>query len=171
MIDVPSFSSGLDEKRMLSSLEDDEISDACDKLLPVITKADAELVCRVVAAGESTDPATCERSVSGCLPEPVAALNKTMLRSTPGTIECEKFTGELVVGCEFPVSLLEDCVNALAQGVVPGAEAVTCGQAEEFEDLSAAEQAASENRDTSYTETCFELLECEALVDALLGGK
>ncbi len=170
-IDVPSFVSGLDEERMLSSLVDDEISAACDRLLSVVSTADTELACRVVAAGESRDQGTCVRSVSSCLSEPEAALNKTTLRSTPGAIECEKFTGELVAGCEFPVSLLEDCVNALAQGVVPGAEALSCGQAEKFEDLSAAEQAASENRDTTYTETCFELLECKALVDALLGGK
>lgn len=170
-VDVPTFSSGLDPQRLLSSLDGDEISDACEQLFPVVTAADAELACRVVAAGESNTSDECAESVRDCLPEPSSALSQTTLRSTPGPIDCEEFTADLVEECEFPVSLLEDCVNALAQGVVPGAEAVPCSDAAEFKDIAAAEQVASENRDTAYTEICFDLLECEALVSVLLGGK
>jgi hypothetical protein len=169
-INVPAFSSGLDSNLLLSSLSSEQIASACEELSSVVTTADAEIACRVVAAGESLDAAECNQLVSSCLLEPQAALAQTNLRSTPGAIDCTDFNQELVAGCDFPVSLLEACVNSLAESVVPAAESIPCSAAADFSSVEEAQDHANENRDTSFTEVCFDLLACEALVSVLLGG-
>lgn len=168
-IDVPTYESGLDGTLILKDLTDEQIVGACDRIVTTVEKADVEVSCRVFGAGDSDSEDTCEASVSSCLDSPEEALEATTIRSTPAPIDCSEFSAELAAGCEHPVSLLEDCVNALATSVIPSAEAVSCDTASDWPDVKTAEMEAKANQDISFTAVCFELLECEDLVAVLLG--
>jgi hypothetical protein len=159
----------LDRDRLLSSLSDQEIQDACGVMARVIQIADEGVACQIVAAAEDSEK-LCTTTRDACLESSTEALSQTTLRATPAPIDCDVFDSALTVGCDFPVSLLEDCANSLAQSVVPAAEAVDCSEASEISNLSAAEQLAAANKATDFVTVCLDLLACESLVGALLGG-
>lgn len=169
-IDIPTYSSGLDSSLILADLSDEQIVGACDRIVEVVTEADSEVSCRVVAAGEAESADECGAAVGTCLDSPGDALAATTIRSTPAPIDCSEFNAELAAGCEHPVSLLEDCVNALATSVIPAAAAVSCDTASEWPDVKKAEMEAKANQGIDYVTVCFELLECEDLVSVLLGS-
>lgn len=160
----------LDSDRALSSLADSEIRSACDEMAAVFQAADAGVACQIVASSESTT-AECESRRDECLEDPADALQQTTVRSTPAPVDCAIFEASLTEGCDYPVSLLEDCVNALAQSVVPAAQAIHCDEAAEIEDIEQAHATAVSNLNTDYASICFDLLECEDLVGALLSGE
>lgn len=160
----------LDGDRLLSTLTDEEIRSACDQMAEVFQAADEGVACQIVAAAEPS-PEDCEEARDACLMDPKDALRTTTVRSAPAPVDCAIFEASLTAACDFPVSLLEDCVNALAQSVVPAAEAIACEEAAEIEDLEQSHQGAVENLNTDYASICFDLLECEDLVGALLSGE
>lgn len=157
----------LDADRALSSLTDEEIRSACDEMAAVFVAADAGVACQIVAASEGTTD-ECENSRDACLKDPEDALQQTTVRSAPAPVDCSIFEASLVSGCDHSVSLLLDCVNALAHSVVPAAQANHCDEASSIADVEHAHELAVENLDTNYGSICFDLLECEALVGALL---
>lgn len=170
VLEVDEIVFDLDADRSLSTLTDEEIRSACDQMADVFAEADVGVACQIVAAAEQTTDA-CERVRDECLDDPEDALLQTTVRSTPAPVDCSIFDASLTAECDFPVSLLEDCVNALAQSVVPAADAVRCEGAAEIEDFEESHQMAVENINTDYASICFDLLECEDLVGALLSGE
>lgn len=166
---VSSIRFDLEGDRQLSSLTDEEIRNACDAMATVFVAADVGVACQIVAASEATT-AECESHRDECLNDPEDALRQTTVRSTPAPLDCSIFEASLTEGCDYPVSLLEDCVNALAQSVVPAAQAIHCDEASEIEDVEQAHMTAVSSLNSEYASICFELLECEDLVGALLSG-
>jgi hypothetical protein len=169
-LEVATISFDLDQDRALSSLTDEEIRAACDEMAVVFRAADEGVACQIVAASEATTEA-CESSRDACLADPDDALQETTVRSAPAPVDCSIFEARLTAACDFPVSLLEDCVNALAQSVVPAAQAAHCENASEIEDVAEAHGLAVDHLNTDYASVCFELLQCEDLVGALLSGE
>lgn len=157
-------------ERSLTTLTDQEIRGACETMADVFDSADAGVACQIVAAAEADEDA-CEAKLQDCLQDPEDALEQTSVRSAPAPVDCSVFNVELTEECDHPVSLLEDCVNALAQSVVPAAEAVDCGNAAGFEDIDAAHAEAAMNKSPDFVSICIDLLECEALVGALLSDE
>jgi hypothetical protein len=109
-------------------------------------------------------------AVETCLEEPTAALSTTTVRTTPAPIDCALFDASLTASCDHTVATLEECANALAQSVVPAADAVRCETAMDFPDVEAADEAAKLEKGTDFAAICEPLLECGALVSALLTG-
>src|SRR5690606_27472165 len=103
----------------------------------------------------SESEASCATARDACLESPGDALAQTTLRAAPAPIDCEVFDSALTVGCDFPVSLLEDCANSLAQSVVPAAEAVHCSEASAILDIDAAQQLASSGKSTDFVTVCL----------------
>ncbi len=165
--DVEQIEFDLDDERSLSSLTDEEIRGACESMAAVFEQADSGVSCRIVAAAEA-DARSCSSELEDCLEDPDEALEQTSVRSAPAPVDCTVFSAELTEDCDHPVSLLEDCVNALALSVVPAAEAVDCDKADQFQDVEEAHAEAALNQGTDFVSICFDLLECETLVEALL---
>ena len=167
-LEIQEFSFDLDGDRLLSSLTDKEVGDACSGLAAAVNDADEQVSCQIVASGESSGQVECETSLSDCRENPADVVAKTSVRSTPAPIDCSVFDASLTAGCDFPLTLLEDCVNAMAQSVVPAAEAVSCSSAGELADVGAADESAGLNRGYDFVVVCADLLECETLVSVLL---
>lgn len=161
----------LDAERLLSSLTDAEIVSACEQMAEVMESGDVGVACQIDAAGSSDSKEACADAREACQDDPSGALSETTVRTTPAPINCEIFSASLTVGCEHTVGELETCATALAQSVVPAAEAVSCEEARDFASTEEANEAAKLAKATDFVGICEPLLECEALVGALLTGE
>lgn len=167
---VPTIDFAVMDDRLLSSLSDEEIVDACAVMADAMKIGDEGVSCRIQAAGTTSSLAECNAAVETCLQDPAMALSNTAIRTTPAPIDCSSFDASLTTSCDHTVEKLEDCANALAESVVPAADAVRCESAADFSDVDAAEEAAKLEKGTAFADICAPLLECEALVSALLTG-
>jgi hypothetical protein len=158
-------------ERLLSDLNDEEIQTACEEMAGIMRSADEGVACQIAAASSSESEGDCESERDTCLDAPTEALGWTGVSTSPAPIDCSKFEAALTTDCDYPVSTLEDCVNAMAQSVVPSAEAVSCSNAADIADLNGANEAATNAVNTDYINICLDLLACESLVGALLGGE
>lgn len=156
--------------RLLSSLSDEEIVAACGKLAAGIESADEAIACRVVAVGEADDVDACVEAREDCLSAPGDAGSEVTISSSPAPISCSAFNAALTEGCDYPVSLLLDCANALADSVVPSGDAVSCENAGDFSSVTEANKAALDSQGIGFVEVCLDLVACEALVQALFEG-
>jgi len=102
----------LDSERLLSSLSDQEIRDACELMAGVIQDADEGVACQIVAATEDSEE-SCTTARDTCLDNPDEAVAQTMVRAAPAPIDCEVFDSSLTAECDFPVSRLGSCANSL----------------------------------------------------------
>ncbi len=169
-IELQEITFDLDGDRMLSSLSDEEIVGACDELASGVVSADEQIACRVVAAGENDDPAACAEAREVCLENPGAVRDSVTISASPAPINCSVFNAELTVGCDYPVSLLLACANALASSVISSGDAVSCQDAASFSSVEEANKAALDNQGVEFVGVCLELESCEALVQALISG-
>lgn len=169
-LSIPPLDFGLDEGRLLSSLSDEEIGQACQQMAATMAVGDEGIACRIQAVGESDSKEECVEAHDACIEDPATALASTTFRTTPAPIDCSIFSAELTIGCDHSVKTLQDCADGLANSVVSSAEVVTCDEPDAFSNMEDAESAAREAADFGYISICEPLLECETLVAALLTG-
>lgn len=168
---LPDVEFQLEADRLLSSLTDEEIVSACEAMAGIMAAGDEGVACQIEASGSSDAQEECDDAREACLEDPTGALDQTSVRTTPAPINCEIFDATLTEGCQHTVGKLEDCANALAQSVVPAAQVVSCEEAGDFSSVQEANEAAKLAKATDFIAICEPLLQCEALVGALLTGE